>query len=243
MVPPVFRWPLLALVTELLPAYGPGERTTCDRSRYAEVSTIRDPPQHVGQTAPATYPTNSAKTAIDANARPADRRGRFETILDSSKRQVTKRFLSHDRKQEPDGDRDCTQFAPVANLSLWFRPETPACVLGTSAIRPPLRLAPQQRILIASGHGTPQARIQIGAGQLAGSEIHLALAGTRIEAQVLTRNESSRQTLVAAMDAVREKLKARGRLVGKASTGDPGEGRDQNPWLREPKRGRGNAGG
>jgi flagellar hook-length control protein FliK len=63
-----------------------------------------------------------------------------------------------------------------------------------------------------------QAQIQIDTGKLAGSQIRLALAGTRIEAHLLTSSESSRQTLLAAMDRLRERLRARGITVAAAST-------------------------
>jgi hypothetical protein len=94
--------------------------------------------------------------------------------------------------------------------------------------RAPLRVAPHQRILVAQSGTTPEARIQIAAGKLAGSQIHLTVTGGRIETLLLTSNEASRQTLVVAMDAVREKLRARGLAAAGATSGDVRHGPDRD---------------
>jgi hypothetical protein len=89
--------------------------------------------------------------------------------------------------------------------------------------RAPLQLAPYQRVLVATVGVARHARIQIDAGSLAGSEINLALVGTRIEAQLLTSSEASRQTLVAAMELLRDRLRERGviaTLTGGSSSRD-----------------------
>lgn len=105
------------------------------------------------------------------------------------------------------------------NLSQWFRAEIPA-ETAIPSVSPPPRIAPHQRVLVASATtGPAQARIEISGGALAGSQIHMIVAGNRLEAQLLTGNEASRQTLVTAMDAVRERLRARGLIVGGTASG------------------------
>jgi len=82
---------------------------------------------------------------------------------------------------------------------------------------------------VESSGTSAQARIEISGGSLAGSQIHLTAAGNRIDAQLLTGSEASRQTLVTAMEAVRERLRARGLMVTGASApwGSSSEGRRQ----------------
>jgi hypothetical protein len=88
-------------------------------------------------------------------------------------------------------------------------------------VRPPVRVEPHQRLLLGSGAALGQARIQIRGGRLAGSEIQLCLRGTRIDAQVLTPHEASRQTLVTAMDVVGQRLRQRGLILRAASAATP----------------------
>ncbi len=69
------------------------------------------------------------------------------------------------------------------------------------------------RVLV--GHGTlgAEARVRIGEGQLAGAEVRLLHGAGGIEASLLTRTESSRQTLVVAMDEVARRLQSRGVML------------------------------
>jgi hypothetical protein len=85
----------------------------------------------------------------------------------------------------------------------WFRPESaaastgkPAAVAGASAARP------VDRVLVGSGPDGAEARIRIGAGALAGTEIQLSSggAGHVVEARLLTHAATSRQTLSLVMD-------------------------------------------
>lgn len=109
---------------------------------------------------------------------------------------------------------DAAQFA---NPSQWFRAEsrreTPAII-----VRPPWRISPHQRVLVASSGTRPEALIEIRSGRLAGSQIRLVASGHHVEARLLTANAASRQTLVAAMETVRLKLherEERGSFMGK----------------------------
>ena len=83
--------------------------------------------------------------------------------------------------------------------------------------------APSIGSSIGSGPDGAQARIRIGAGALAGTEIHLSSAsGQTVEARLLTHAASSRQTLSVVMDEIRSRLRDRGivlatRRCGRAS--------------------------
>jgi hypothetical protein len=67
-------------------------------------------------------------------------------------------------------------------------------------------------VLIGAGADGAEARIRIGAGALAGTEIHLSstAAGHAVEARLLTHTASSRQTLSVVMDEIRVRLRTRG---------------------------------
>jgi hypothetical protein len=103
--------------------------------------------------------------------------------------------------------------ADVASLNRWFRSESPVEKPPSRAARPPLEMPPHHKVLVSVGGATSQARIHINAGKLAGTQIQLTASGRRVETQLLTANLASRQTLVVAMTAVRERLRARGALT------------------------------
>jgi len=105
--------------------------------------------------------------------------------------------------------------ASAAAMAGWFRPESmpggsPAAVPGRAAGVGAARAV--DRILIGSGPDGAQARIRIGAGALAGTEIQLSstAAGRTVEAQLLTHAASSRQTLSVVLDEIRSRLRDRG---------------------------------
>jgi hypothetical protein len=105
--------------------------------------------------------------------------------------------------------------ASAAAMAGWFRPESmpggpPAAAPGRAAGVGAVRAA--DRILIGSGPDGAQARIRIGAGALAGTEIQLSstAAGRTVEAQLLTHAASSRQTLSVVLDEIRSRLRDRG---------------------------------
>jgi hypothetical protein len=194
------------------------------------VPISRDLPQDVGNRAPSTYPGDPARAA----AGPGDNRSRpssFATILLSSqKRRPTSR-------SSPRVD-DCPTESAAGMLELTlhgFRAEPPPRAAEPYKVRPSLRASPDQRVLVSSGTSNANARIQIGGGHLAGCEIRLAIVGSHVDAQVLTRNESSRQTLVTAMEAVRERLRARGVELRPAIGDDKHHGRDRNPKQGQPR--------
>jgi len=82
---------------------------------------------------------------------------------------------------------------------------------------------PVDRILVGVGPDGAQARIRIGAGALAGTEIQLSTGpGHAVEAQLLTHAASSRQTLSLVMDEIRLRLRDRGIVLStKVPAGRP----------------------
>ena len=86
------------------------------------------------------------------------------------------------------------------------------------------------RVLVGSGPDGAEARIRIGAGALAGTEIQLSSggAGHIVEARLLTHAASSRQTLSLVMDEIRSRLRDRGivlstKAAGARSVAPPGD--------------------
>jgi len=106
------------------------------------------------------------------------------------------------------------EIASAAALAGWFRseatpgasPNAAAKIAGVAGARA------VDRILIGSGPEGAQARIRIGAGALAGTEIQLSTsaAGRAVEAQLLTHAASSRQTLAVVLDEIRSRLRDKG---------------------------------
>jgi hypothetical protein len=120
--------------------------------------------------------------------------------------------------------------AAAAALAGWIRPEPgprqgtpPPPIAPTAPPAPPPRI---DRILVGEVGGDVEARIRIGAGVLAGAEIRLSSApGSRaVAAELLTRTDSSRQTLSVAMDELRVRLRRRGIVLAARSRGGDGRG-------------------
>ena len=128
-------------------------------------------------------------------------------------------------RERGDATGEAPEVASAAAMAGWFRPESMPGDLPTAA---PGRAAgvgaarAVDWILIGSGPDGAQARIRIGAGALAGTEIQLSspAAGRTVEAQLLTHAASSRQTLSVALDEIRSRLRDRGIVLSaKASPG------------------------
>lgn len=112
--------------------------------------------------------------------------------------------------------------ASAAAMAGWFRPESavvstgkPVAVAGASAARP------VDRVLVGSGPDGAEARIRIGAGALAGTEIQLSSGGGGhvVEARLLTHAATSRQTLSLVMDEIRSRLRDRGIVLSTKAAG------------------------
>jgi hypothetical protein len=115
--------------------------------------------------------------------------------------------------------------ASAAAMAGWFRSESgPASPTGAARVSAASAPRPIDRVLIGSGPDGAEARIRIGAGALAGSEIQLSsrAAGNAVEARLLTHAASSRQTLSLVMDEIRLRLRDRGIVLStKVPAGRP----------------------
>jgi hypothetical protein len=99
--------------------------------------------------------------------------------------------------------------ATGAAMAGWFRAEVPPGPACRPAVTPPRQV---DRVLIGACGDSAEARIQIGGGALAGTEIrlHAASGGSIVEAQLLTRVDGSRQTLSVVMDEIAVRLRGKG---------------------------------
>jgi hypothetical protein len=108
--------------------------------------------------------------------------------------------------------------APADDISLpppWQRREGPSRAPPPAARASPPGPAPAlgaaaDRLLVGLGASGAEARLRIGGGPMAGAEIQLRLAGGGIDAIVVARVESSRQTLARAMEEVARRLARKG---------------------------------
>jgi hypothetical protein len=137
-----------------------------------------------------------------------------------------------ERTQDDRGTGGTQDAASAAALAGWFRsesagppPATAIAVSGSSAASGPRAV---DRVLIGSGLDGAEARIRIGAGALAGTEIQLTTgaAANVVEARLLTHAATSRQTLSLVMDEIRLRLRDRGIVL---STTAPGARRVARP--------------
>jgi len=133
-----------------------------------------------------------------------------------------KRFRGTLKRKREDPGTGAHDGASAAAMAGWFRPESaaastgkPAAVAGASAARP------VDRVLVGSGPDGAEARIRIGAGALAGTEIQLSSggAGHVVEARLLTHAATSRQTLSLVMDEIRSRLRNRGIVLSTKAAG------------------------
>jgi hypothetical protein len=92
-----------------------------------------------------------------------------------------------------------------------IRPDSPPTLSsppGASA-----SAASADRLLLGVGPGGAEARLAIGHGPLAGSEIRVREGAGGLDAAVLTKSESSRQTLISAMEEVARRLQGKGHVL------------------------------
>src|SRR5262249_38775744 len=77
------------------------------------------------------------------------------------------------------------------------------------------------RVLIGPGPDGAEARIRIGAGALAGTEIQLSsgVGQNAVEARLLTHTATSRQTLSVGMGGIRSGLRDRGIVLSMRAPG------------------------
>jgi hypothetical protein len=126
-----------------------------------------------------------------------------------------------ERKGRHPSGRGGQEAAAAAAMAGWFRSEAPIATgrpAGAPAVAPPRAV---DRVLVGAGPEGAQARIRIGAGALAGTEIQLssAASGRAVEARLLTHTASSRQTLSVVMDEIRARLRDRGIVLSTSGAG------------------------
>jgi hypothetical protein len=175
------------------------------------VPLIRDPTQDVGQPAPATYQGDRPRPVATNDEADAQRGSRFGLVL----RSIRKRPSEANSPVDGGTARVPDPALPgsLAGVDA-FRPELSTRPSPSRSIRATVRATAHHRLLIGGGGlSSGEVRIQIGGGRFAGSEIHLVSAGSHVHLQLLTGSEASRQTLIAAMDAVRERLRGRGLML------------------------------
>jgi hypothetical protein len=102
------------------------------------------------------------------------------------------------------GGRGAAPTAPLLPEATGFD----AARLGSSAIDSVARAG--TRVFVGEGVSGPEARLQITRGTLTGAEIQLRIGPCGVEAALLTRSESSRQTLCLAMQEVAHRLRKKG---------------------------------
>lgn len=137
-----------------------------------------------------------------------------EEAADRARSRSGRGFRGALERRSRDSTGETLDLASAAALSGWFRSET---MTRAGPAVPPTKAAgvagagAVDRILLGSGPDGAQARIRIGAGALAGTEIQLSgTAGRTVEAQVLTHVATSRQTLSVVLDEIRSRLRDRG---------------------------------
>jgi len=170
------------------------------------VPPVQESAAHVGQGPPSPHegPIELPASSIAGAGPPvtgpggrANRNRKFASVL-------TARARSEDEAATQPGQAAC----PWAH---WSPVPSPSDRLTARASPAPVE-APH-RLLLADSPGHQTAWLRIEGGRFAGAEIHLVLTGSRIEVCVLTPHEASRQTLAIAMEAARNRLRARGLTV------------------------------
>jgi hypothetical protein len=127
---------------------------------------------------------------------------------DEGQRRVDFRSTLKRGEREETALRQELPFAAV--FAGWFRAElTSEATIAVSAVAPP---RPQiDRILIGQVEASTEARIRIGEGMLAGTELRLEVGSTgAITAELLTASDGSREMLSLVMDELRVRLRGRG---------------------------------
>ena len=133
-----------------------------------------------------------------------------------------RRFRSALERKRDDGETGAHDAASAAAMAGWFRSESAGAPAGkTTAVSGASAARAVDRILVGSGPDGAQARIRIGSGALAGTEIQLSsgAAGHVVEARLLTHAATSRQTLSLVMDEIRLRLRDRGIVLSTTTSG------------------------
>jgi hypothetical protein len=173
------------------------------------MTAIRDNGLDVGQRPPSPHPATSGSGSGSAQGPEGktNRSKHFGFLVGSArKRRSGGAGATADQNDPAEVPARAPALLPFHVDALREAPPAPPA-------RPALRVSPHQRVLVGSGGAAGQARIQIGSGRLAGSEIQLSVSGSLVDARLLTSHEASRQTLVTAMEGARQRLRERGLLL------------------------------
>ncbi len=182
----------------ILPTAVDSKRTTWLAGRYERVPPVREFSAHVGQPAPSPHEGFGAA----AGSRPE----RIERTLRNHHFATALRARARDDRKNEDAVTACTEpwpAGPAPRGAHWLPVDGPTP-------RRALPVEAHHRLVVGSSAGQDSARLRIEGGRFAGTEIHFVLAGSRLEVHVLTPHEASRQTLAIAMEAARNRLRARG---------------------------------
>jgi hypothetical protein len=133
----------------------------------------------------------------------ADRNHKFATVLGG-------------RSRDRDAALEPSAHATVAAAGA--RPSAAALDAVTGELpRPASAVQAPHRLLLSDYPGNDHVWLRIDGGRFAGTEVRLSLSGSRVDVCVLTPHEASRQTLAIAMEAVRNRLRARGLTMVEAA--------------------------
>jgi len=190
---------------------------------------------------PTSSPIVATSTGATASASPA-REPPATAVRDDGRkgRQTGERFRAALARGDASAGPGSGPAVSASALGSWLvepsRPATPPCAGAAGAGTNVPRAV--DRILIGGGGEGAEARIRIASGALAGSEIRLLAAAGRgsIDVELLTSAAGSRQTLVAAMDEIRRRLRGKGITLSAAGArqvpGGAGGGRRGMPGRR-----------
>ena len=188
----------------ILPVAVDCKRTSCRAGRYESVPPVQESSAHVGQAPPSPHegscelPVSTRARASPPPATPGirtDRNRKFASVLGA-------RVRVEDEGAAQAGQAACQWSRDASVISPADR--------STAPPQSPSPVQVPHRLLLADSPGHETAWLRIEGGRFAGAEIHLALSGARVEVCVLTPHEASRQTLAIAMEAARNRLRARG---------------------------------
>ena len=97
------------------------------------------------------------------------------------------------------------------------------CRAGGAPTRSPVLPAGTPQLLVGTSGDLTEARVRVGHGVLAGTELALSVvAGSRhVEATLLTCTAGSRETLTQVMEEIRRRLRGKGIVLSRAARREP----------------------
>ncbi len=180
----------------------------------------------------------TAATPPSSPARSPGHLQRFQELLDRVRERpdrARRPGVCRDESSQGQGSQGQGSLEPPISMpGSWFRPEGPPGVKPSTRAAPLPPVPPSDRLLVGTGPTGGEARLRIGHGPLAGSEIHLRDGPRGVDVSILTHHEASRQTLTVAMDEVARRLERKGYLMRMQPAG--GSSRPAPDRQRQPGR-------